>query len=148
MKVIVLMGPSSCGKSHTINMVHHLLLDDKYVAVSYNFRILGNPEQNDFIDILIKNDLKIGIFSMGDYAIGKDSVGNLLRQLEEANCNYVFCACTIDKQGTQDAVNRYTDLQKINKEITSNVSQQAGANFSDAKKMLQESSLPTLKRFC
>lgn len=135
MKVIALIGQSSSGKSHTLGILYSLLLNSDYSQVDGNYRCLGNPEQDDFIDILQKENIRIGIFSMGDYAIGLNGVKNLLHELKIKDCNIAFCACTASKIKTIQAVEEYTDYVKIAKKLSNSESSFRIDNYYNAKEM-------------
>lgn len=92
MKVITLSGPANTGKSHTINVIYTFLIRDGYRQVPNFFRELGNPKHKDFIDILTKDGLKLGIVSLGDYIKGKGSLRRFLKELEINGCDVVICA--------------------------------------------------------
>lgn len=69
MKIIVLSGPSNCGKTTTINAVFDSLCGGNRKASNvlfYNSPV-GNPVQNDFEGVLDYKNKKIAFFSMGDY---------------------------------------------------------------------------------
>ena len=87
MKIIVLAGPNSCGKTSTLNIVYNLLFNDG--GVPTNRKQLGaNP--NDFLAIIEWKGKKIAIFTMGDYS------GELVRATKEfasLNCDLMICAC-------------------------------------------------------
>lgn len=123
-------GQPNKGKSETINIVYQYMLLFGYIQVPGNFG-MGNPVQKDFIDILEKKNLKVGIFSMGDYAIGPDSVANLLKRLLNAGCDKAICACTI-KPGTEKAVMAYPHIF-INKRLGTNSSNERIVNGEDAE---------------
>ena len=106
MYVIALAGKENGGKSHTLNILYQLLLSDGYTQVKnlphhFIFRILGNPVQEDFIDILQKKGKVIGFATMGDYYKGNkvdegDTIKNLLKTLFDAGCTTAICACTTE----------------------------------------------------
>ena len=111
MNVIALVGKSNCGKSETIGIVYQYLLDFGFTQIkSPNyFEVLGNPTIRDFIDILEKNGVKIGVVSAGDYVIGPMSVKNNLSKLEAADCYVAITACTTNNPKAEDQVKLYSN---------------------------------------
>jgi len=96
-EIIALRGNSNNGKSKTLNIVYQYLLLFGFTQIPGKFRSLGNPNQYDFIDILEKKGLKVGIATMGDYHITArktpdDSVENLIDYLASEQCDKVICA--------------------------------------------------------
>jgi hypothetical protein len=69
MKLIILTGASDKGKSRTLNLSFNALINFGYTRFQNHFRTLGNPIQNDFIDIVERNNYRIGFATMGDYKI-------------------------------------------------------------------------------
>lgn len=108
MEVIALHGPSNKGKSETLNIVYQLMLLYGYTQVPGHFRILGNPVQKDFIDILEKDGKCYGIATMGDYARKpNECVKDLLHYLNSQGCHKAICACNDNLLGTVNAVKAY-----------------------------------------
>lgn len=96
-KIIALKGDSNRGKSKTLNIVYQYLLLFGYVQVPKNFDVLGNRDQYDFIDIVEKKGIKVGIATMGDYQNGlqrkrKGSVETHIDHLVAGGCDVVVCA--------------------------------------------------------
>lgn len=96
-KIIALRGDSNRGKSKTLNIVYQYLLLFGYVQVPKNFGILGNRDQYDFIDVVEKKGVKVGVATMGDYQNGlqrkrKVSVESIIDHLIGAGCDVVVCA--------------------------------------------------------
>lgn len=114
MKVVALRGPQNMGKSHTLNVAYQFLLRDGYLQVPGHFRSLGNPTQEDILDILEKDGQKIGHCDMGDYQRGSDSLTNLLKYLEDNGCDVAICSCQ-DKLGIVKAVSSYKNYVFISK---------------------------------
>lgn len=131
MDVIALRGQVNRGKSETISIVYQHMLLFGYTQIPGHFRVLGNVKYRDFIDVLEKKNVKIGIFSMGDYSTGPDSVANLLKALLLVGCKKTVCACTI-KVGTEKAVKSYP-YKFINKKVVLVNSIERIANGEDAE---------------
>jgi ABC-type branched-subunit amino acid transport system ATPase component len=67
MKVIMLEGPSSCGKTTTVNLVYDILIATLGTTVITAKSLLGgNPK--DFEAMLMYAGKKVALFSMGDYS--------------------------------------------------------------------------------
>ncbi|WP_024770559.1 hypothetical protein [Aquimarina macrocephali] len=134
MKVIALRGIENCGKSTTLNIVYNLLLDDGYLQVPNHFEELGNPIMRDFIDVLVKDGILLGIVTMGDYARKRgSSVKDLLKKLETKGCIIAICACRNDKTGTVKAVQEYQKHQFVDKVNNKDKSLQRIINHKDAR---------------
>lgn len=101
MDVIALMGKSNIGKTHTLNILYSLLLENGYTQVLDHFQDHSN---NDFLDILEKDGVRIGIATQGDYI---RELPKHLSYLRNNGCIKAVCACTTDKEGTINAVNAY-----------------------------------------
>jgi hypothetical protein len=131
MKVIALRGEKDTGKSHTINVVYHFLLRDNWVQVPGHFRLLGNPDFEDFLDILSKDSLVIGIIGMGDYIIGPGSVKNLLKELENKGCHVAICACRTSPK-IEAAVNGYPEHVWVEKTLSAGIENNRIVNVANA----------------
>jgi hypothetical protein len=106
-EIIALRGNSDNGKSKTLNIVYQYLLMFGFAQIPGKFRPLGDRSQYDFIDILEKKGLKVGIATMGDYQITVrrnpvDSVENLIDYLAAEGCDKIVCAVNI---GLNNALN-------------------------------------------
>lgn len=137
MKVIALRGGENTGKSHTINMVYAFLLREGYIQELGHFEILGNPHFEDIIDVLVRNEVRIGILGIGDYVNGTNSTRNRLRQLELAECHFVFCSCR-NKPKIEDAIRAYPDHIFIDKTISAGRENDRIVNVFDAERMINE----------
>lgn len=87
MNIIVLVGPSSCGKSTTLNIVYQLLLTQGAVSTNRQ-QEGGNPK--DFSDIVEWQGKKIAFFTMGDYS---GALVTAIRYYFAQNCDTLICAC-------------------------------------------------------
>lgn len=136
MRVIALRGPENSGKSHVINIVYHFLIADGYTQLPGYFRVLGNPDFEDIIDILVQDDFKIGFVGMGDYQRGEGSLKNLLGELDKAGCNIAICACR-NIAAIEKALTQYGSPDFIDKTPASDQSQYRIVNVADAMKILE-----------
>lgn len=140
MEVIALKGKPNSSKSHTLNIVYQLLLNGGYTQVAGHFRVLGEPKQEDFIDILEKDGVKIGVATMGDYSEkdkvrDDDSAAALLKTLEKQDCKKAICASST--KDTLKEVEAYHNHILINKRISTIESEQRIKNGEDANRILK-----------
>jgi hypothetical protein len=66
MKIIALRGKDNCGKTETLTIVYHRILDNK--GRSTCKKTVGNPKFKDFSDIVKYKGLSVAFFTMGDYS--------------------------------------------------------------------------------
>lgn len=136
MKVIALRGDSNTGKSHTINVVYSFLLRVGYVQVPGHFDILGNPKFEDVFDVLMKNEIKVGITGMGDYVTGAHrGVGNLLQELDAIGCDVAICACHYNVR-MQAAVQQYMPHHFVDKTVSAGRENDRVVNVVDAERII------------
>jgi hypothetical protein len=97
MKLIILTGASNTGKSQSLNITFNALSNFGYTRFQNHFRVLGNPIQNDFLDIVERNNHRVGFATMGDYEVNKshidDTVQALFRLLQTQQCDVIVMAC-------------------------------------------------------
>jgi hypothetical protein len=136
MKVIALRGSVSSGKSHTINIVYQLLLVEGFRQVPGYFRELGNPMNEDIIDVLEKDNTLVGVIGIGDYERGEVALSKLLKELEKIGCKIVFCTCRSNRPGIEEAVSNYIDHVFVGKTTSLGASNHRIVNNIDAKRML------------
>lgn len=94
MKIIVLAGPNSCGKTTTLNNVYDVLLAQG--AVSAEPAGKKQIADKDFSDIVTWKGRKIAIFTMGDYSyklIGNRASVGAVADYANQNCDIMICAC-------------------------------------------------------
>ena len=125
MKLIVLKGEPDAGKTVTINYVYNKLRGEGYIESSKN--VFKDLENGDFLTVLEKENVKLGVISQGDYAIGDCSVKKHLENLENQSCSIVICDQTEGKEKIQKAIDKYSQ-----KEIVTI------SNIQDYKKRAQE----------
>ena len=108
MKLIVLKGEPDAGKTVTINYVYNKLRGEGYIEPSRD--VFKDLENGDFLTVLEKERIKLGIVSQGDYVIGDCSVKKHLESLENQSCSIVICAQTIGetKEKIQKTIDKYS----------------------------------------
>ena len=94
MKIIVLAGPNSCGKTTILNNVYDVLLAQGAVSAepAGKKQIVGK----DFSDIVTWKGKKIAIFTMGDYSyklIGNRTSVGAVADYAIQNCDIMISAC-------------------------------------------------------
>ena len=93
MELIVLKGKENTGKTTTINWLCNYLRGKGYIEPSSKiFRDLGN---GDFLTVLQKEGVEIGIISQGDEP---DKIPNYLKEIEQkASSNKIKVICALRK---------------------------------------------------
>ena len=87
MELIVLKGKAHSGKTATINYVYNELIKREWKQVYYK-----EISHGDFLAVLEKNEIILGIVSQGDYVGEKeDSVEKHLENMKKYNCSKVIC---------------------------------------------------------
>jgi hypothetical protein len=88
MRVIVLQGMPNTGKTRTLNLVYEMLVPNGG-GVSTNRKVIGNPVENDFSDIVIRGNQRIAFFTMGDYST---FLANAIYDYDQQGCDVLICA--------------------------------------------------------
>lgn len=104
--IIALLGPNSCGKTSTLNIVYDTLISHGAVSSS---RQQQGANRRDFSDILIWKGKKIAFFTMGD------QTGPILDAIIiYQSCEYFICASNINRVKPQRELRRLgaTIIQK------------------------------------
>lgn len=139
MKVIALRGDENRGKSETLNIVYQMMLLFGYQQVPGHFNDLGNLAQKDFIDILEKKGVKVGIVTLGDYDDDKKgpwSVSTYLDYLENHGCDKAICAFRHQKMPlTLAKINSYPNKEIIPKRIATSLAERRILNGEDAERI-------------
>lgn len=125
--ILALMAKASQGKSHTMRILHHLLINDS------NFDLIETnltEGRIDFYSYFQYKNIKIGITSCGD---AYKYVSEGLKFLISRNCS--ICICTCRSFGmTHDAIKEFTDFNNefFDKKTTENKSLELQLNTEDA----------------
>lgn len=108
--IIGLRGKGGSGKTTTIGKLFELLKKNGYEIESSSFVAIGK----DFKAILFRNNIKIGISSLGD---NYDLVFDALKALMDAGCTICVCACRsydrLKKPGANAAITQFTDYEHL-----------------------------------
>lgn len=131
MRIIVLQGKPNSGKTTTIWYVRDLILKNGGNSIRLN--VFGEQVlyKDDFSEKIVFNNLKIGIFSMGDLS------NNLSKVIYEyAGKDYDVLVCTLSLYGSKkranQAINTY-DAVRVDKTIENNRDLRKQVNLSDAQ---------------
>lgn len=138
-KIIALRGDSNKGKSKTLNIVYQYLLLFGYLQVPKYFDVLGNRDQYDFIDIVEKKGVKVGIATMGDYQNGlqrkrKDSVETQIDHLVAVGCDVVVCAVNSGLTRAISHISSYPH-EFVNKSVSLSDDEERIKNGEDAERI-------------
>ena len=87
MELIVLKGKENTGKTTTINYVYNELRGNRYEEPNQDK--FENLKKGDFLAILEKEGIKLGINSQGDEV---NQIQKYLGILEKEGCSRVICA--------------------------------------------------------
>jgi len=126
MRIIVLRGNDSCGKTTTLNIVYRMFLEQG--GVSTNRQPLGG-NQHDFSDIVLWNNNRIAFFTMGDYS------GHLIEAINDYNAQNIdllVCACNNRRVKPIRLIASFTN-HMITKTTATNVITEQQANQLDAQ---------------
>ena len=110
MKVIMLRGPHSCGKTTTLNLVYAKLILKGAAITTARAPFVDNPESMDFEVELSYGPKgttkKVGIFSMGDLA---NEVIFAMKKYDEIGVDVLIVACNDKFSSPLYALNEYPD---------------------------------------
>jgi len=135
-RIFVLQGKGNSGKTAAIRFLRNISKEAGFKEEEY-MEICGETDNMDFRAIYTKDNVKLGITSIGDRH--KD-VKLQLEYLISKDCDIYVCACrTYDKygNGTIAAVNSFINLEAefVPKTYEPKESSQSGTNLLDAKKL-------------
>lgn len=130
MRIIVLQGMPNTGKTRTLNLVYDLLVPNG-VGVSTNRKVIGNPAQNDFSDIVQWNNQRAAFFTMGDYST---YLANAIYDFNNQNCDVLVCALSTNtaKIRANNALNKFNAM-RITKTVAPNQNAELATNTADAQ---------------
>ncbi len=128
--ILALQGRGKTGKTTTIRLLRNKLIRRGFVSIYPLFR-----NTNDFVDILQRGRVKVGVTTQGDlYRIIKTN----LNILESYDCDVMICACRT-KGRTINAVTEYKKYERtIIPKLTGNTLRlRRRCNNIDAKYLLE-----------
>ncbi len=130
MKIIVLKGNSNIGKTTTLNIVYDNLINQG--GLSTNRQTIGNPNQNDFSDIVDWKNKKIAFYTMGDYST---YLKEAIYCYEKQKCDILVCAISTNnpKVRANKALNEPRfNTNVVNKQVSSIKANENSYNQSDS----------------
>ncbi len=131
MRVLVLYGEPNIGKTTSLLLLYKKLLASGYVQVKGYYKNICN---GDIIDVLEKEEVLIGIITLGEYVKGLNSLKYYLKKLKDAGCVKVICATskTTNKIQPLDYVKYYSHHIIIPKTVEIKKIKQLAVNMNDA----------------
>lgn len=87
MEIIALIGPDSCGKTTTLEIVWHSIQNQVQI-ISGPTPLRGNP--HDFVVEFVLNGKRMILFTMGDFS--KD-LTDVINDADRQNIDTFICAC-------------------------------------------------------
>ena len=145
--IIALKGKGSTGKTTTHGIFRKNLLNKGYTLVAFTpvSGKLFSIDGEDFIEILEKNNFKIGICSAGDFS---DNLDGSLKELIQNGCTRIFASCRTNGE-TIDVVedfygftlisNDYIPIYKMKLDANKNngIATEAQCNKTDADALFE-----------
>lgn len=113
MKKIMLLGDSNTGKTTTLNLICKQLLNKG--ATFFESRKQLEGDQADFCCILLHNEKKTAIFSLGDYS-NKITCAMFFYEIME--CDYLIIACNSSFSRPIKKMDKASDIIISKKEAT------------------------------
>lgn len=112
------------------------------MQVPQYFGVLGNRHQYDFIDIVEKKGVKVGIATMGDYENGlqrkrKGSVESMIDHLVGAGCDVVLCAVNLSLIRAIMHISSYQH-EFVNKTVSLSDDEERIRNAGDAERIYKK----------
>lgn len=145
MKVIALVGHSDTGKTTTLNLTLIELMNQGYYQESYE---KCGAYEDDFKAILIKNGIRVGIATVGDFDVNKEvppkernrgckTFKEYIDDFEKDGCHKVICAISLNFN-TIEIINEKLPVFKyiVHKSITNINNLQNLTNNEDSKTIL------------
>ncbi|PKP27934.1 MAG: hypothetical protein CVU02_02380 [Bacteroidetes bacterium HGW-Bacteroidetes-19] len=131
MKIIVLQGKRNSGKTTTIWYVRDLIINNN--GNSKELIVFGKQShyEDDFSDVIDFNNLKIGMFSMGDLS---NNLSQAIYKFANKGCDVVICALSLSgsKIRANQAINTYI-ATRVDKTIEHNKDLRTQVNRMDAQ---------------
>ncbi len=134
MKIVILSGQSSCGKTTTLNQVYDFISPTEKNVIKPKTKLGGDP--NDFECIIQYKDKTIAFFTMGDYSC---YLIEAFEKYAKKHCDFLICACNNRFKRPYEKIKKYSH-SVINKTI-SNSQKQAeldSANNIDKEQIIRK----------
>ena len=129
MKILMLSGPGSSGKTTSLNMLYKQVL---LVGQSTNKQPLGGNKK-DFSDIVIYNNLKVAFFTMGDYS---QYLIDAMRNYANQSIDVLICACNSKFVKPYKEIQKYPNSSVVQKSIATIKTNEIIQNTHDANTLL------------
>ena len=129
MKILMLKGKGNCGKTTTIKKVLDVLLKESQMIEK------EAAYEPDCLCVLLYKGLKIGIFSMGDYA--REIVAKI-DEYAEKGCDVFLCACNDRFVTPLRKMETYECSMLIHKTLCDTSISMEEANDRDANKIINQ----------
>ena len=126
MKVIMLSGGNSCGKTTTLTIVYQMLLSNSWKST--NKKPLGG-NRKDFEDVVNKQNKRVAIFTMGDYSL---QVISAMTKYNSQKVDVLVCACNSRFVKPYIEIKKYVPNNIIQKSVTSSKNMEITMNNNDA----------------
>ena len=130
MKIFMLSGPGSSGKTTSLNMLYERIL--QLGGKSKNKQRLGGDEK-DFSDIVIYNNLKIAFFTMGDYSM---QLVDAMQNYADQSIDVLICACNDKFVKPYKEIQRYPNSRVIQKSIAKTKEDEIIQNNKDLETLM------------
>lgn len=131
MRIIVLQGQPNSGKTTTIWYVRDLIINNG--GNSNRLNVFGKKVhyKDDFSDNIDFNNLKIGMFSMGDLS---NDLSQAIYEFANKGFDLVICALSLSgsKIRANQAINTYNAI-RIDKTVENNKNLRTQVNKDDAQ---------------
>lgn len=112
MKIIMLLGKSSCGKTTTLNKVYDFINPTEENIIKAKSKLGG--DKHDFECIVKYKDKTIAFFTMGDYSC---YLIEAFEKYDKKHCDFLICACNNRFKRPYERIKKYSH-SIINKTIS------------------------------
>jgi len=125
MKIIMLKGKNSCGKTKTLCILYKKIVPENGKS-NCKKQLGGN--KCDFSDIVEYNNKTIAFFTMGDYSI---QLCNAMNYYNTLKVDFLICACNSKLVKPFQNINNYKH-EIINKTVATKKTEEHDLNQKDA----------------
>ena len=134
MKIIMLSGNSSCGKTTTLNKVYEFINPTIENIIKEKSKLGGDPK--DFECIIKYNGKTVAFFTMGDFS---SYLIKAFERYDKMQCDFLICACNTHFTRPYQKIKKYSNLI-IDKKPSNSLKQNdiEFANNFDKEKIVAE----------